>query len=126
MKRTHALLLALLLGVAVVAATFAVATTTSLGTSAQAAPSASGAKIATRNAALDKAEAALRHALKKKPPALPKLPKHQAAHTVQVVSSSAPTQPAAAAPSAASSSSPSSDDPPSHETEPQDSGAGDD
>jgi hypothetical protein len=121
MKRTHALLLALLLGVAVVAATFAVVTTTSLGTSAQAAPSGSSAKIAARNAALDKSEAALRHALKKKPPALPRIPMRQAAHTVQV-RSSVPAQPAAAAPSAA----PSSDDPPSYETEPGDSGGGDD
>ena len=75
MKRLHVLVLALLLGAAAVAATFAVLTTASLGTGAKAAPAVSSAEIAARNAKLDKAEAAMRRALKKKPPALPKLPK---------------------------------------------------
>jgi hypothetical protein len=73
MKRSHALVLALLLGAAAVAATFSVLTTTSLGIGAKAAVPA--AEIAARNAKLDKAEAAVRRALEKKPPALPKLPK---------------------------------------------------
>ncbi len=123
MKRSHAVLLALLLGAAVVAATFAVMTTTSLGMSAKAAaPAVSSTQIAARNHKLDKTEAALRHALKKKSPALPKLPKRVAAqpHVVQV-SSSGPAQPVAAAPSAPTSQ-PSS----SHETEPSDDGGGGD
>ena len=123
MKRSHAVLLALLLGVAVVAATFAVLTTTSLGMSAKAAaPAPSSAQIAARSHKLDKTEAALRHALKKKPPALPKLPKRASAqpHVVQVSSSSAPAQPVAAAPPAPTQPSP------THESEPPDHGGGDD
>ena len=124
MKRSHAVLLALLLGVAVVAATFAVMTTTSLGMSAKAAaPAGSSARIAARNHKLDKTEAALRRALGKKPPALPKLPKRVSAqpHVVQVSSSPAPTQPVASAPTA-STTPPSA----SHETEPSDDGGGTD
>jgi len=74
MRRSHALVLALLLGAAVIAAMFAVLTTTSLGMGASAAPVVSSAKIAARNAKLDKSETVLRRALKKKPPELPKLP----------------------------------------------------
>ena len=112
MKRSHALLLALLLGVAAVAATFAVLSTTSLGMSAKAAPATSSARIAARNAKLDKAEAALRHALKKRPPALPALPKRVKAqpHVVQVAAPAPAAQQVATSAPAPVSSEPSSDD----------------
>ena len=128
MKRAHALLLALLLGVAVVAATFAVITTTSLGMSAKAAaPTIASARFAARTAKLDKTEAALRRALRNKPPALPKLPKRAVAHprVVHVVSSPLPAQPVAVAQSAPTSSQSGSDDSGSH-YEPGDDGGGHD
>jgi hypothetical protein len=102
MKRSHALLLALLLGVAAVAATFALLSTTSLGISAKAAPATPTAQIAARNAKLDKAEAALRRALRKRPPALPELPKRINPHPPVVQVTAPPAHPAAG-PSAATS-----------------------
>jgi hypothetical protein len=128
MKRSHALLLALLLGVAVVAATFAVVTTTSLGMSARAAaPAMPDARIAARTAKLDKTEAALRRALRKKPPALPKLPKRVApqSRVVHVVSSPPPAEPVSVATSAPTTSQSASDDGGSN-YEPGDDGGGHD
>ena len=90
MKSSHAVLLSCLLAVAAVAATLAVLKTTSLGLQAKpAAAAVSANQVATRNAKLDRTEAALRRALRKKPPALPKLPARQtpAAHAVSVGSS---------------------------------------
>jgi hypothetical protein len=127
MKRAHALLLALLLGAAVVAATFAAVTTTSLGTNAKAStPAVSSAQIAARNAKLDETEAALRHALKKKPPALPKLPQRVASkpHVVRVSTSRPAAQPVVAAPSAPTSTQSSSVS--GGESEPGDDGGGGD
>jgi hypothetical protein len=126
MKRSHALLLALLLGVAVVAATFAVMTTTSLGMSAKAAaPATSSAQIAARNHKLDKTEAALRRALAKKPPALPKVPKRVAAEPQIVhVSTASPATQVATAPPAPTSTQPVSDDGSSNAYEPGDDRGG--
>jgi len=127
MKRSHALLLALLLGVAAAAATFAVVTTTSLGVSAKAAsPGVPSAQIAARSHKLDRTETALRRALKNKPPALPKLPKRVSAqpHVVHVFTSPPPAQPVAAA-SSSPASQPSSDDGGSHEIESADGGGTD-
>jgi hypothetical protein len=126
-KRSHALLLAILLGAAALAAAFAVLTTTSLGMSAKQPSAVSDAQIAARNAKLDKAEAALRRALEKKPPALPKLPKHASAPGVRAAGSSGHAQTAMAVPAAAPTVvASSSDDGGSHESEPEDIGGGGD
>ena len=95
MKRLHVVLLAVLFGLAIIAATFAALETTSRG--AQASVSGPSSKeIAAREAKLDRAEAALRRALHKKPPGLPKLPKRISPPSSRVVGSPAPV--AAAAP----------------------------
>ena len=74
MKRTHALIIALALAIAVVAGSFAALRTTQLG--AKATPQVNSIQIAQQNRALDRAAAALRAELKHKPPAIPTL--HQA------------------------------------------------
>lgn len=127
MKRSHALLLALMLGAAAIAAAFAVVTTTSLGMSATRPSAVSDAQIAARNAKLDRAEAALRRALEKKPPGLPKLPKHRSASAVRVVGSSGPVQTGMAVPVAAPTVvASSSDDGGTPESESEDNGGGGD
>ena len=73
MKRMHALLIALALGIAVVAGTFAALRTTQLG-SRSTATNVSSAQIAKQNRALARAEAVLRAELRRKPPALKALP----------------------------------------------------
>ena len=73
MKRIHALFIALALGIAVVAGTFAALRTTQLG-SRSTATNVSSAQIATQNRALARAEAVLRAELRRKPPALKALP----------------------------------------------------
>jgi hypothetical protein len=72
MHKAHAIIIAVALGVAAVAGTFAALQTTSVG--AQAAPSSSAAEIAKRDAKLDQAEKNLTRAAKRRPPALPPLP----------------------------------------------------
>jgi aminoglycoside phosphotransferase (APT) family kinase protein len=74
MKRLHALLIALALAVAVVAGTFAALRTTQLGAKATSANRVDAAQIARQNRALDRAEAALRAELKRRPPAIAALP----------------------------------------------------
>lgn len=74
MKRIHALILVLALGIAVVAGSFAALRTTQLGTRATA-TNVNSAQIAKQNGALTRAEAALRAELRKKPPAIAALPK---------------------------------------------------
>ena len=104
MKRFHVLLLALLLGASAVAATFAVVETTNLGMSAKAkSVEITNSQLAARNGHLDNVEAAVKRALRRKPPALPQLPKRHApqAHVVHVVSSAPPAQTIAAAPAPA-------------------------
>jgi hypothetical protein len=100
MKRSHALVLALLLGAAAMVATYAVLRTTSLATGANAAPAVSSADIAARSARLDKAQKALRRALARKPPALPKLPERvtsqsRLTHVAQTPAQLAPSPPSA-------------------------------
>lgn len=75
MKRIHALIIALALGIAVVAGTFAALRTTQLGAGSQAtATQVSSVQISKQNRALNRAEAALRAELKKKPPAIAAVP----------------------------------------------------
>jgi hypothetical protein len=69
MKRTHALLISLVLAAAVVLGSFAAIRSTQLSTRA-AAPRVDAAQLTRQNAALDRAEAALRAQLAKKPPAI--------------------------------------------------------
>ena len=73
MNRLHALVVAVLLGIAAVAGSYAALGTTALGVIASEA-TVSDAQIAAREAKLDKAEQALRRAAKRRPPALPSLP----------------------------------------------------
>jgi hypothetical protein len=68
MNRKHALVIAVLLGVAAVAGTFAALETTALGVAAQES-SVSTSQIAARKAKLDKAQKQLQRAAKRKPPA---------------------------------------------------------
>ena len=84
MKRTHALLISVVLAAAVVLGSFAAIRSTRLSTQA-AAPRVDTAQIQRQNAALDRAQAALRAELAKKPPvvaALPAAPKAAAPQTV--------------------------------------------
>jgi hypothetical protein len=71
MDRRHGLFIAVAIGLAAIAGTYAALQTTDLG--AQAATS-SEKEIAAADVRLDKQEAALRRAAKKRPPKLPKLP----------------------------------------------------
>ena len=77
MKTAHALVLALAVGSAAVAGTYAALRTTQLGAAAVQAPQVSPAAIARRSRALDRAEVALRAQLRRRPPALPRVPKAQ-------------------------------------------------
>jgi hypothetical protein len=88
MKRTHALLISLVLAVAVVLGAFAAIRSTQLSTHAR--PGVAVVQVARQNAALDHAEAALRAQLAKKPPAIAALPTHPAAAQT-VVYKRAPT-----------------------------------
>lgn len=83
MKRLPAILIALALAVAVVAGTFAALRTTQLG--AKAAPQVDTTQIARQNRALDRAEAALRAELKRKPPAVSALTAPPAAPAQTVI-----------------------------------------
>ena len=93
MKRTHALLIVLAVAMAAIAGTFAALRSSQLR--ANAAPKVSAAQIQRQIHSLDRAEAALRAQLRRKPPALPALP-----HAIPQPTLSAP---AAAAPSALAS-----------------------
>src|ERR671915_54682 len=89
-KRRHGLLIAVVLGAAAVAGTSAMLQTVSLGADAK---SASDKEIAKADMRLDRQEAKLRRAAKKRPPKLPKVPDAAPA---------ASSAPAAAAPAPAS------------------------
>jgi hypothetical protein len=73
MKRTHALLISVVLGLAVILGSFAAIRSTQLS-AASAAPGAGSAQIAQQNAVLSQAEAKLRAELARKPPAIPGKP----------------------------------------------------
>ena len=86
MTRMHALVISALLGLAAVAGIAAVGRTVALGQGS--AKTVSEATIAARSAQLDRAEAALRAARLKRPPALPAVPvstRARSAPAVQVV-----------------------------------------
>jgi hypothetical protein len=102
LNKVHALVIAVLLGVAAVAGTYAALETTELGIQAEAA-TVSGAQLAKREKKLDKAERALTRAANKRPPALPPLPARQSPAMLASSSTSSPPAPAsvAAAPVAA-------------------------
>jgi hypothetical protein len=68
MSRTHAILISLLLGVAVVLGAFAAVRTTTVSAEPS---SASAESIAVRQQRLDNVEAQLRRSLARRPPALP-------------------------------------------------------
>src|ERR687895_2689279 len=70
-KRRHGLLIAVVLGAAAVAGTSAMLQTVSLGADAK---SASEKEIAKADMRLDRQEAKLQRAAKRRPPKLPKLP----------------------------------------------------
>jgi hypothetical protein len=72
MKKTHAAIVALLLAVAAVLGVFAATRTAGIGAAAR--PQVSSATIAAREHRLDRVEAALRKALRDRPPALPAVP----------------------------------------------------
>ena len=87
MKRRHGLLIAVVLGAAAVAGTSAMLQTVSLGADAK---SASEKEIAKADMRLDRQEAKLRRAAKRRPPKLPKVPDGARA------AASAPAAPASA------------------------------
>jgi hypothetical protein len=72
MNKTHAAIVALLLAVAAVLGVFAASRTAGIGAAARS--QASTATIAARAHRLDSVEAALRKALRDRPPALPAVP----------------------------------------------------
>ena len=88
MKRTHALLIVLALALAAVAGTFAALRSSQLR--ANAAPKVSAVQIQRQIQSLDRAEAALRAQLRRKPPALPALAKPAAPAPAALASAAAP------------------------------------
>lgn len=97
MNKGHALLIALVVGIAAIAGTIAATKTAHLGQSATAHPKTPSALIAQRTKALNKTEVALRKALKQKPPKLPALPKAAPAAAAPATSMVAAPIPAVAA-----------------------------
>lgn len=83
MKRRHALLTSLLLGLAVVAGALALTRTMALGQHA----AVGDAQIARRAAQLDRAEAQVRRLRAQRPPAVPAVPATRSATRVVVVRS---------------------------------------
>ena len=77
MNKTHAAIVALLLAVAAALGVFAATRTAAVGAAAR--PQVSSATIAARAHRLDRVEAALRKALRDRPPALPAVPTAPAA-----------------------------------------------
>ncbi|HEV7134930.1 MAG TPA: hypothetical protein VGN27_14475 [Gaiellaceae bacterium] len=72
MKKSHAVAVALLLGLAAAFGVLAAGKTARLGAASR--PQAAASSVHARVQQLDKAEAALRRALHQRPPALPPLP----------------------------------------------------
>jgi hypothetical protein len=92
-KRTHGFMIALVLGAAAVAGMSAMVQTTSLGADAQ---SASEREIAKADMRLDRQEAKLRRAAKRRPPKLPKVPDAASASAPAAASGAAAPAPAPA------------------------------
>jgi hypothetical protein len=106
MNQRNSIAIALVLALAAVAALVAATRTTQLGAAATT-PKVSAAQIAHRNAQLDRVEVALLRAVRRRPPALPPVPKIPRLAVVPVVHSapvasavpvSAPAPVASAAP----------------------------
>src|ERR671914_645730 len=97
-KRRHGLLIAVVLGAAAVAGTSAMLQTGSLGADAK---SASEKEIAKADMRLDRQEAKLRRAAKRRPPKLPKVPDAASASAPAATSGVAAPAPAPAAAPAA-------------------------
>ena len=74
MKRKHGLAVALMLGAAAAAGTFALARTTAVSAGSPSAVKVSDATIARLNRELDRNEAALRKALESRPPSVSRTP----------------------------------------------------
>ena len=74
MNGKHALTISLAVAIAAIAGTIAATKTIHLGRSAVAQPASASSAIARRTKQLDRAEIALRKALKQRPPKLPPLP----------------------------------------------------
>jgi hypothetical protein len=99
--RTQSLIVAVSLGLAVVFGVIALNKTVHLGQAAAAKPVAKSL-ISKRTAQLDRFEASLRAELRKKPPAVPKVPKTPIATPTASAPAAAPAAPAAAPAPAAS------------------------
>jgi hypothetical protein len=91
-KRRHGFLIAVVLGAAAVAGTSAMLQTVSLGADAK---SASEQEIAKADVRLDRQEAKIRRAAKRRPPKLPKVP---GATSAAAAGGAAPAPPSASAP----------------------------
>ena len=92
MHRSNAALIALLLGAAVVVGSVAALRTAELkGASAK--PAVAARVIARRNARLDRAEIALRKALARRPPRLPRVPHYTSVSAPGPASAPAPAPP---------------------------------
>jgi hypothetical protein len=87
----HRIAIAAILGLAVVAGLVGLTRTLDLGAASQTAQAAGPAAFAARSHKLDRAQSALRRALKRRPPALPAMP---APTDPTPVASPAPVQPA--------------------------------
>ena len=98
MNRRHGLFIAVAIGLAAIAGTYAALQTTDLG--AQAA-TVSEKEIAAADVRLDKQEAALAKAAKKRPPRLPKLPARATASVGGGGGGASASGPGSAAPAAA-------------------------
>jgi hypothetical protein len=85
MKRTHALLISLVLAAAVLLGSFAAIRSTQLSTRTTTGTAVASGQIARQNAALDRAEAALHAELARKPPKLAPLPAAAPAAAPQAV-----------------------------------------
>ncbi len=97
MKRTHATAIAVLLGVAGVAGTFAATRSADLGASS-AQPTLAERQIVQRSRKLDAFEASLRKSLAQRPPALPPVPRYTASSPAPVSSAATPAAAAAVTP----------------------------
>jgi hypothetical protein len=101
MNGKHAFIISLAVGVAAVAGTIAATKTIQLGKPAAAQPASASSTIAARTKQLDRAEIALRKALKQKPPKLPPLPAAVPAGSAPATLAAAPAAPQAQAPAPA-------------------------
>jgi hypothetical protein len=94
-RSTHRTIIAVILGLAIVAGLFGLTRTLDLGAATTPSATASPAALAKSSHRLDRVEATLRHARASRPPALPTIPKYPASAPAPTsVVNSAPAQPA--------------------------------